>query len=751
MSGQNNKIIITFTCPFCPKTYTSKSGKNDHINKHHQEEKIQMENLIKKKKNNKMKFGDVTESDEEADETFLGKKKYGERCDKCVNLQNRIEDLLDRVATLEEDKRLLKNHIADREKHFREELRAIRNISKPNTSFKSLKQIDFLLAGDKIKDNVNKLKSATARSFYTKTWDDFGYDFKRNYEFGEEYTVYSKNIQDYLMKLTKKVYAKQIKKTTFYNKQKVLIKNASLIFGPDHGVKPIKFNNFKKKLSKFYSLTKQELIDFLFYLRSKNSKNEDMPELFFFSFMCIRFRLKIKDLCNLQLSDINNDNELNVSGDICEINEALREIVVTSIKKIYNSLHGNNNFSVKQATLNKIKSIHKKIHRELIKFFSDRQDIKKKDIKIKCLRISSIKVSGEEFFKELDATLYDDINNFSIQIKQPAEENKLIYQNYVERKGELVKMCSWCLLPCLRIFKNCETCLNVFHNWCYPLKNCFVCINNGNKVNEHMKTLNSFKEITHCFICNKLNKDECCCVVNFFKKEILSPCIFEPVLTTKTMNTKDQADFILKITNIGKKYNRTYITENICSENAKTKYNTYLTPYMQRPNESLTKALEIKNYLPPIGISDYMEEFYGYAIYAREDLPANLYLCEYIGEIKLDSEVFDDDSSFYAKKVGFNLESISVCPVLKSNFARYISGSDKKKYLNVKVANINFNGVPGVYLYTSKPIEKNEFLYYDYDWPKNQIQFNYVKYYDEKKHGIKIKKTKEIDIDLNID
>jgi hypothetical protein len=751
MDNQNKKIILEFKCPFCSKPYSSKSGKNDHIKKLHKEEKIQMENLIKKRKDNKMKFGDdVTESDEEAHEKLLGKKKYGERCDNCFALQDRIDILLDQVETLEEDKRLLKNHIAEREKYYREELRGIRNISKPDTSVKSLRYLDFLLACEKIKANVNKLKSATARSFYEKTWDDFKTDLRRNCDFGEEHTVYPKDVQDYLIKLTKKVYEKQIKKTTFYNKQKVIIKNASLVFGPDHGVKPIKFNKIKKKLIKDYILTRHELIDFLFYLRSKGSKNKDMPELFFFAFMCIRFRLRIKNLCNLQMSDING-NELNVFGETCEINGELYEIVVTNIKKIYDSLHGSNNFALKHVTLSKIKSIHKKIYRELIIFFSDRQDIRKEAIKVKCLRISSIKSSGEEFYKELEKTLYDNINNFSIQIKQPSkEENKLIYQQYVERKGEIVKMCSWCLLPCLRNFKNCETCLNVYHTFCYPLKNCFVCINNGNKVNEHMKTLNSFKEIMHCFICNKPYKDECHCVDIFLKKEILSPDVFGPVLTTKIMNTKDQVDFIMKITKIGKKCGRAYVTENFCSENAKTKYNTYLTPYMQLPNDSLTKALEIKNYLPPIGISGYIEEFHGYAIYAMEDLPANLYLCEYVGEIKLDSEVFDDDSSFYVKKVGFTLENILVCPVLKSNFARYISGSDKQKYRNVKVANINFNGVPGIYLYTSKPVGKNEFLYYDYDWPKKQIRFNYVKYYDDEKHGIKVKKIKEIDKDIEL-
>lgn len=110
----------------------------------------------------------------------------------------------------------------------------------------------------------------------------------------------------------------------------------------------------------------------------------------------------------------------------------------------------------------------------------------------------------------------------------------------------------------------------------------------------------------------------------------------------------------------------------------------------------------------------------GYDVVADKDLPKDMIICEYVGDVVTLREALKDpkNDSLMEYKVGKNSEeTLYIRPKKYTNIARFINGINNKQpeKANVKTLRTLVNGKPAIILYTSRAVEEGESLLYDYN------------------------------------
>jgi hypothetical protein len=338
---------------------------------------------------------------------------------------------------------------------------------------------------------------------------------------------------------------------------------------------------------------------------------------------------------------------------------------------------------------------------------------------------------------------FDKFNMYpSSQFTTLSDKHLKIYAEYYnkmykEKEDKNVYPCSFCYLPCLEKDITCNSCCNKYHKNCFdkPICNyCYYYSEDGYKLNIIYNKKLKEDKCLHC----KLDSFTPICEICYlkFKGKSVIPDILKSTLKQHQYKNDDHYSSTYKIFkesfDIATNFDNTEQIETnfYLNDYVKNLNNAKLVPYLLTPNKITLKNI-VKFKYPPVAIANHI--VLGLAAYATEDIEENTLLCEYVGEVMLESDVDgEDDYSMRILDVGLYQRNLVVSPIKKSNFAKYLSGFNKEEHCNVSSKTMNVNGLAGVYLFTKLKVKQREVLYYNYGWDDEKCKdFKLIKFIDD--------------------
>lgn len=710
--------------------------------------------------------------DDDSKKNFLNKKKYRKRKDTCQFCNKTFEG---KNSVYKHEKKCSQNAVCSVcSLHLKniEELKL--QILGLEQKLKDLTELNMAL-DDKNKSLEQKL-SLTHTTLYDKpmceSLDNKILEAVKEHFIDDFYLKHYKNfkqreLNDPMNPTHIKSYMKPFTRET---QKKIRILFSMIFKNVGKVLPPIKLTATMNRKKNKYVFNEEELLEALELVRIYASKQKKYKEIMLFFSLVSTYGIRPSQLINTSTLNWNSEsNELNIFDQKGSNSRLLAYNILYEHKKFLDELKKNGNNKIFDfEPFNSKKKFFDAIKYLLWSRFN-KNNANKLSIGIYCFRktlfynnfeglfnsvldqvkeisrhttsktlSSYIKTKQAQYFHKIGLTALEDIEFIPKKLlnicwkpnSNTLAENFKFSREYVLNKNEAKVICFECLILIEKEDSNtfnCKNCLNFFHKKiCASFSNENHCVHCRFYFDKETNLRNIVKEVKNCVNCQELSSVPVCLKCSISKKpKVNSVKKINDVkfICPKSSSSNEFENSLSKLIKVGDLYKK-----NICNCNAKPccQNQIYLLDPVKisKQNELIVK----KNIEPPLAVGNSQE--LGYYVYATENILANTFLVEYLGDIFNEYEIdFHNDSQMILIENGlFGFRKVIIPPKNGGNISRYISGFYDESKNNVKaIPLVTSDDINHIYLYASKDIQKDEILYYNYGSNYSMKDFKYYK------------------------